>query len=319
MHDKTIIYDTVIVGGGVAGLAAAMYAGRFQMKTLVLGETTGGTIILTDIVENYPGYKKLTGLELADKIKEHALEYNVDLNEDRVEKVGKCKEGCYVVATKKQTFHTKTIIFATGTEWKKLGVPGEKEYANKGVHYCALCDGPFYRDKVIGVVGGSDSAAKEALLLTSFGKKVYIIYRGEKIRPEPINKKRVEENEKIEVITNTNVLEVKGDDFVKSVVLDKPYNGEKELTLDGLFVEIGHTALSQLAKDIGVETNEKGEIKIDRESKTNVGGVFAAGDVVDTNFKQAITGVAEGVLAAYSAYEHVNENEIICICDDEEL
>ncbi len=319
MHDKTLRYDTVIIGGGVAGLAAAMYAGRFQMKTLVLGETTGGTIILTDIVENYPGFKKLTGLELADKVKEHALEYNVDLNEDRVVKVGKCKEGCYIVATKKESFHAKTIIFATGTEWKKLGVPGEEKFANKGVHYCALCDGPFYREKVIGVVGGSDSAAKEALLLTGFGKKVYIIYRGEKIRPEPINRRRVEENEKIEVIPNTNVLEVKGDEFVKSVVLDRPYDGEKELPLDAVFVEIGHNALSQLAQDIGVDTNEKGEIKIDRESKTNVNGIFAAGDVVDTNFKQAITGVAEGVTAAYSAYQYVSENEIICVCDDEEL
>jgi thioredoxin reductase (NADPH) len=319
MHDKTLIYDTIVIGGGVTGLAAAMYAGRFQMNTLVLGETTGGTIILTDIVENYPGFKRLTGLELAEKIKEHALDYNIELKEDRVEKMRKCKEGCFTVATSKQSFHTKTIIFATGTEWRKLGVPGEEEFANKGVHYCALCDGAFYRDKVIGVVGGSDSAAKEALLLAGYGKKVYIIYRGEKIRPEPINRKRVEENGKIEVIPRTNVVEIKGDEFVKSVVLDRPYEGKRKLSLDAVFVEIGHIPLSQLAKDIGVDINEKGEIRIDRASKTNVRGVFAAGDVVDSGFKQAITGVAEGVTAAYSAYNHVNQDEIICVCDDEEL
>ncbi|MFQ5815828.1 MAG: NAD(P)/FAD-dependent oxidoreductase, partial [Candidatus Hydrothermarchaeaceae archaeon] len=254
----------------------------------------------------------------SDKIKEHALDYDVELKEDRVVKIGRCKEGCFTVATKKESFHAKTIIFATGTEWRKLDVSGEEEFANKGVHYCALCDGPFYKDKVIGVVGGSDSAAKEAILLAGYGKKVYIIYRGEKIRPEPINRKRVEENENIEVIPRTNVVAIKGDEFVREVVLDRPYNGKKELQLDAVFIEIGHIALSQLAKDISVETNAKGEIKIDRESKTNVKGFFAAGDVVDTDFKQAITGVAEGVTAAFSAYQYVNENEIICVCDDEE-
>ncbi|MEE8167793.1 MAG: FAD-dependent oxidoreductase [Candidatus Hydrothermarchaeales archaeon] len=319
MHDQKLVYDILIIGGGVSGFAAAMYAGRFQMKTLVIGETTGGTIILTDLVENYPGFKKLTGMELADKIKEHALAYDVDLLEDKVTKVAKCKEGCYRIMTSKQSFHTKTLIFATGTEWRKLGVPGEKEFANKGVHYCALCDGPFYKGKTIGIVGGSDSAAKEALLLANYGEKVYIIYRGEKIRPEPVNKRRVEENPKIEVINNTNVLEIHGDEFVRKVIFDKPYKGSTEFILDALFIEIGHIPLSQLAKDIGVETNQKGEIIIDRESKTNLPGAFAAGDVVDTIFKQAITGVAEGVIAAYNAYQYINESEIICTCDDEEI
>lgn len=318
MHGEGLMFDTVIIGGGVAGFAAAMYAGRFQMKTLVIGDIPGGTIILTDVVENYPGFKRLTGLELADKIREHALEYGVKTVEAKAEKVKLCRQGCFIVSTGSMSYHTKTIIFATGTEWRKLGVPGEKEFANKGVHYCALCDGPFYKDKVIGVVGGSDSAAKEALLLTQYGKKVYIIYRGEEIRPEPINKKRVMENPKIEVINKTNVVEIRGDDRVRRVTIDRPYNGSSEIHLDALFVEIGHMPLSQLARDIGVETDERGEIKIDRLSRTNVPGIFAAGDVVDTRFKQAITGVAEGVTAAFSAYHYVNENEIICVCDDEE-
>jgi thioredoxin reductase (NADPH) len=301
-------YDTVIIGAGVSGFAAAMYAGRFQMKTLVIGETPGGTIILTDTVENYPGFKKLTGMELAEKIKEHALEYGVESIEGKVTEVGSCEEGCFTVSTGKKSFHTKTVIFATGTEWRKLNVPGEKEFTNKGVHYCALCDGFFYKDKIIGVVGGSDSAAKEALLLTQYGKKVYIIYRGKKIHPEPINMKRVEENPKIEVINNTNIVEIKGKDKVESVVFDRPYKGKKEFPIDAVFIEIGHIPLSKLAVDIGVKTNQKGEIKIDREAKTNVPGVFAAGDVVDTSFKQAITGVAEGVTAAYSAYQHIKES-----------
>lgn len=302
-------YDTVIIGAGVSGFAAAMYAGRFQMKTLVVGETPGGTIILTDTVENYPGFKKLTGMELAEKIKEHALEYGVESIEGTVTEVEGCEEGCFTVSTGEKSFHTRTVIFATGTELRKLNVPGEKEFTNKGVHYCALCDGFFYKDKVIGVVGGSDSAAKEALLLTQYGKKVYIIYRGKKIHPEPINMKRVEENQKIEVINNTNIVEIKGNDKVSSVVFDRPYKGKKEFPIDAVFIEIGHIPLSKLAVDIGVETNEKGEIKIDREARTSVPGVFAAGDVVDTSFKQAITGVAEGVTAAYSAYRHIKEGK----------
>lgn len=300
-------YDVVIIGAGVSGFAAAMYAGRFQMKTLVIGDTPGGTIILTDTVENYPGFKKLTGMELAEKIKEHALEYEVELVEGKATKVERCKEKCFTVSTAEKSYHTKTILFATGTEWKKLNVPGEKEFANKGVHYCALCDGFFYKDKVIGVVGGSDSAAKEALLLAQYGKKVYIIYRGEKIRPEPINKKRVEENPRIEVIKNTNIVEIRGNDRVEKVVFDKPYRGKKEFPLDAVFIEIGHIPLSKLALGIGVKTNKKGEIIIDREAKTNVPGVFAAGDVVDTRFKQAITGVAEGVTAVYSAYQYIGK------------
>ena len=165
----------------------------------------------------------------------------------------------------------------------------------------------MYKNKTIGVVGGSDSAAKEALLLSEYGSKVYIIYRGEKIRPEPVNMTRVMNNRKIEIINNTNVKEIKGNKFVSHVVLDKPYKGKKELPLDALFVEIGHIPLSELAKKVGVKLNE---IIIDRMARTSVPGIYAAGDVADTEFKQAITGVAEGVSAAYSAYKHLGESEV---------
>ena len=311
------MHDLVIIGGGVAGLGAAIYAGRFQMKTAVIAENLGGTIVLTDDIANYPGFRQITGMKLADKLKEHVKDYDVKIIEAKATKIEKCKEGCFKVFTGKEHYHTKTIIFATGTEWRKLNVPGEKEFTGKGVHYCALCDGAFYKNKVIAVVGGSDSAAKEALLLTEYGKKVYIIYRKEKIRAEPINLERVNKNKKIEIINNTNVMEIKGDKFVKSVVFDKAYKGSKEFKLDALFVEIGHLPLSGFAKDIGVKLNDKSEIIIDREGKTNIKGIFAAGDVVDSRFKQAITGVAEGVQAAYSAYYYVNEEGVICSCGDE--
>lgn len=307
-------YDFIILGGGGTGLAAAMYSARLGMKTLVLGANhgselpVGGVITTTNIVENYPGFIKLSGMELAKKIEQHARSYDlVTIKEEKVEDVEKLKTG-FFVKTKKEIYHGKTILFATGTKWRKLEVPGGKEFENKGVNYCALCDGPLFKNKIVAVIGGSDSAAKDALLLSEHAKKVYIIYRGDEIHPEPVNMERIKKNKKIEVINKTNIKEVRGDNLVREIVLDKPYKGKKEIELQGIFVAIGHLALSDLAKSIGVEINKKGEIKINHmTSQTNVPGVFAAGDVTDKEFKQLITGVADGCTAAYYAYEFINK------------
>ena len=310
-------FDFIIIGAGGAGLAAAMYGARLGLKTLCLGAShgtelpLGGVITTTNVVENYPGFIRLTGTELADKLREHAQSYDlVTLKEEKAESVEK-KEKHFQVKTSEETYIGKTIMFATGTKWRKLDVPGSKEYENKGVAYCALCDSPLFKNKVVAVVGGSDSAAKDAMVLAEHASKVYIIYRGEKIRPEPINYERILKNKKIEIINNTNVVEVKGKQFVDHVVLDKPYKGKNELELQGVFVAIGHIIISDLAKTIGVKTNEKGEIILDHKtSETNVPGVFAAGDVTDKPFKQLITGVADGCTAAFSAYEYISKNNL---------
>jgi thioredoxin reductase (NADPH) len=317
------MYDTLIIGAGVTGLSAAMYAGRLNLKTVVLGATSsselpiGGAITLTDTVENYPGFKSLTGQELAEKLEEHAKDYDIEIKEEKVTDVKREeKMNCFIVKTEKAKYHAKTIIFATGAKWRELSMKGAEEFKSKGVHYCALCDAALYKDKIVTIVGGSDTAAKEALVLAQSAKKVYIIYRGEKIRPEPVNAKLIEKNKKIEVITNTNIIEILGDKFVNKVILDKEYSESKELALNGVFGAIGHIPLSDLAAKLGVKINKKKEIMIDRESKTNVKGVFAAGDVVDSSFKQAITGVAEGVVAAHSTFTYVNENEFVCFFED---
>lgn len=185
---------------------------------------------------------------------------------------------------------------------------GALEFESKGVHYCALCDGALFKNKIVAVIGGSDSAAKEALLLSEYAEKVYIIYRKERIGPEPINLERIKRNKKIIVITKTNVLEIKGDKFVNEVVLDNKFKGKNILRLDGVFGAIGSDPLSDLAKKLGVKINNKKEIIIDHKtSKTNIPGIYAAGDVADKEFKQAITGVAEGVTATYSAYRYINQ------------
>ncbi|MBS3080233.1 FAD-dependent oxidoreductase [Candidatus Pacearchaeota archaeon] len=315
MKEKS--YDYVILGGGGAGLASAMYAGRLGLKTLVLGAShgselpIGGVITTTNIVENYPGFIRLTGIELAKKIEDHARSYNlVTIKEEKAEKIERHKN-CFKITTNNAIYSSKTVLFATGTKWKKLDVPGAKEFENKGLAFCALCDGVLFKNKVVGVVGGSDSAIKDALLLSEYVKKVYIIYRGEQIRPEPINMARIKANKKIEIINNTNVVEIKGTKFLEKAILDKPYKGSRELKLAGLFIAIGHIVLSDLAKTLGVKTNDKEEIITDKTALTNIPGIFAAGDVADTPFKQLITGVAEGCIAAHSAYEYITKNKVV--------
>ncbi len=304
-------WDVIIIGGGCTGLGAAVYCGRFLLKTLVLGEILGGVIITTDTVENYPGFSRITGMELAKKLENHARDYkNVEIKEEKVLNAQKSGKK-FKITSEEGEYYGKSLIIASGTEYKKLDIPGEKELANKGVHYCALCDGVIYRDKTVAVIGGSDSAAKEALLLTQWAEKVYIIYRGEKIRPEPVNYQRVTANKKIEIITSTNVIKINGSQKVSSVSLDKAYNKKNELKIDAAFIAIGHIPITGYAKNLGIRMNEKGEIMIDRNANTNVPGIFAAGDVVDTSFKQAITGVAEGVLASYSAYQFIQHSDII--------
>ncbi|MDP3881608.1 MAG: FAD-dependent oxidoreductase [Nanoarchaeota archaeon] len=311
-------YDFIIIGAGVTGLSAAMYGARLGLKTLCLGTTSsselpvGGVITTTDIVENYPGFIKVSGVELAEAIEKHARSYDlVTIKQEKVIDVQKTEEE-FTVKTSDSEYKGRTILFAMGTKWKKLEVPGSKEFENKGVAYCALCDAPLFKNKVVAVIGGSDSAAKDALVLAEHAAKVYIIYRKEKIRAEPINLKRIEANKKIEIINNANVIEIKGDRFVSSVILDRDYNGCKELPLNGVFVAIGHIVLSDLAEKLGVKLNEKKEITLDHKtSETNLPGVFAAGDVADKPFKQAITGVAEGCTAAYSAFEFINKRSIV--------
>jgi thioredoxin reductase (NADPH) len=305
-------YDFVIIGGGGSGLAAAMYAARLKLKSLVLGATNGtelpvgGIITTTNIVENYPGFEKLTGFELAKKIEDHARSYKeVTIKEEKAETIKKYGKG-FEIKTKKRKYSGKTILFATGTKWRELDVKGAKEFKNKGVNYCALCDGPLFKNKIVAVVGGSDVAAKDALLLTQYAKKVYIIYRGENIHPEPVNLEKIKNNKKIKIINNTNLKEVVGDKLVNKVILDKPYKKSNELKLDGVFVAIGHIVLSDLAKKLKVKLNKNGEIKINHmTSETSVKGIYAAGDVTDKQFKQLITGVADGCTAAHSAYEYI--------------
>ena len=334
-------YDVLIVGAGCAGLAAGMYAGRFGLRTAVIGELPGGTITLTHIVENYPGFVSLTGQELADNLLKHMQAYDVPLLGEKALSVKKIKEpgpagskppasgpngDLLEVTTDTGTHYSRTLIAATGTEWKKLNVPGEKEFANKGVHYCALCDGAFYKNKVIATVGSGDSAAKEGLYLADLSSRAYILTRGPALHGEPIHNERVSQHPKLTVFNGITIKEILGSNGkATGLKLSKPVpagpkgaGGQPSgplsdiLPVDAVFVEIGHAPITGWLSGLKPKLNAKGEIAIDRLSRTSVPGLFAAGDVCDTEFKQAITGTAEGVTAAYSAYEFVSKKELSC-------
>lgn len=301
-----MLYDIIVIGGGCAGLATAIYAKRYNMETLLLTETLGGTITTTHLVENYPGFPSLSGQALADNIIEHANYNKVEMKVgSRVNKVSK-DGNTFKIEFGKEVFEARTVVLATGTTYRKLGIPGEKEFSSRGVSYCATCDAPFFKKKNVIMIGGGDSAVKESLVLAEHAAQVTIVYRGEKLRPEPINMKRMEATPNINVIYKTNLTEILGEQSVTKVKLD---NGT-EMETQGVFVEIGRIPLTEMVNELGAEKNEKGEIKINLMSETNIPGFYAAGDVTDTEWKQAIVGVAEGVKAAYMAFEYVSAQKL---------
>lgn len=302
-----MLHDMIIIGGGCAGLAASIYARRYNMDVLILTQALGGTITLTHLVENYPGFTSVSGQELADSFIEHAKANDVEMKVgNRVTKV--TKEGdVFTITYGKEEYQARTVLLATGTTYRKLGIPGEAEFSAKGVSYCATCDAGFFKGKDVIMVGGGDSAVKESLILAEHAAHVTIVYRGaEFTKAEPINRQRMEATENITPMYNTNIVEIMGDNVVTKVKLD---NGE-EMETQGVFVEIGRIPLTSMIDDLGLEKNDKGEIIITNMSETNVPGFYAAGDVSAGEWKQAVVGTAEGVKASYKAFEYVAAQKI---------
>lgn len=301
------VYDMVVIGGGIGGYSAALYASRFKLKTLVLTQEKGGRLQLTHLIENYPGTGPISGFDLMQAAEKQATQFGGEIKVEKVK--GVTKEGkLFVTHTEANNYKSKTVIIATGIERRTLNIPGEKEFQNKGVSFCATCDGALFRGKTVAVIGGADSAIKEALLLTDYAKKVYVVYRGEKIRPEPITMEQIEKKVKegkVEIVTNTNLTEITGNKLVNGIVLDRPYKGSNKIAVEGVFIEVGGTPGSSIAQGLGVELDKKGSIIVDTESKTNVPGFFAAGDVTNSKWKQGIIAASQGSFAAFSAYSYI--------------
>jgi len=294
-------HDLIIVGAGPAGLTAAIYAARYKLDTLVLGYDVGGNANLAHEIENWPGFKG-TGMELMQKWKEHVESFKVPIISESVKRIRNNK-GSFIVSTEKDEFSSSALILAMGTKHRELGVPGEKEFLGKGVSYCATCDAAFFNDKIVAVVGGNDAAAMSAQVLCEHAKKVYVIYRKDRIRAEPARVSCLECNNKTEFIYNANVTEIMGDKFVKKVKLD---NG-KTLDVDGVFIEIGGVPVSAMAKELSILINDEGRIKVNAGMETSVPGILAAGDITDgsNEFNQVVTAASEGAIAALSAFKFI--------------
>ena len=303
MVDKE--YDLIIIGGGFTGYSAAIYAKRYNLKTLVIAKERGGLITQTHLVENYPGFISLTGQELANNLENHVKANNVEIFDDNVSEIEKKGDYFYLKTNfQEKHFKSKAIVLGTGTKHRHLNAPGENEFMGKGVSYCATCDGLFFKNKIVGIVGGSDSAAKEAMVLAQNSSKVYMFAR-HKLRAEPINADRIRKIKNIEVIENVQVKEIKGTNLVEKVILD---NG-KEIEIQGIFIAIGMLPQNDLAKQLNCNLNDKGEVIIDNLSRTSIEGVFAGGDLTEGNFKQGIIGAAQGSAAGYSAFEYITNKK----------
>jgi len=306
-----MVWDVVIVGAGPAGLASAIYAGRSQLKTLVLDQMLpGGQLLVTEQIENYPGFfEGITGFELSEKFRKHAEKFGAEIVSGQLVNSVELDGNIFVVKTEGENFKGKTLIWAAGSTPRKLNVPGEAEFVGRGVSYCAVCDGAFFKDRVVAVVGGGDSALQESLYLTKFAKKVYLIHRRDKFRAVKILQDRVKENEKIELLLNRVVTSINGRDFVESVTLKDTVTGKEEkLVTDGVFIFIGNEPNVSPVIHL-VETTENGFIVTDDEMRTKTSGLFAAGDVRHKPLKQVVTAAADGAIAAMSATKYLEERE----------
>jgi thioredoxin reductase (NADPH) len=294
--------DLIVVGAGPAGITAGMYGMRSGLETLVVDKgICGGLSNEAPVIENYPGFKKIGGMELAEKMKEQVSEY-VEINE--LEEVKKIELGAeeMTVITEKDTYLTKAVVISTGTKHKRLGVKGEDEYLGRGISYCATCDGFFFRNKQVMVVGGGNSAVREALYLKNIGCEVTLIHRRDKLRAEQYLQKNLEEAG-IRILWNSIIEEINGDEAVRSVVrYDKKRDERDVLPVDGIFISIGEDPVNGLATQIGIKMDKSGYIITDKNQRTNLERVYAAGDITG-GVRQIVVACAEGAIAATSAYD----------------
>lgn len=302
------MYDTIIIGSGPAGMTAALYAARSNLKVALLERgIPGGQMNNTSDIENYPGYANISGPELAEKMFEPLEKLGVEHLFGYVKKIedhGNVKK----VFTEDEVFETKTVIIASGAFHRHLGVLGEEELNSRGVSYCAVCDGAFFRDEDLLVVGGGDSAVEEAVFLTRFAKTVTIIHRRDDLRAQKVLQDRAFANEKIRFIWGSVVKEIKGDKRVSSVIVENVKTGEiSEHEFGGVFIYVGLEPVSEFVKDLGI-TNEAGWIVTDNHMKTAISGIYAIGDVREKNLRQVTTAVGDGAIAGQEVYKYITEN-----------
>ena len=297
------MYDIVIIGAGPAGITAGVYAARKKMKVLVITKDIGGQAAWSGDIENYTGYQFITGPDLAAKFEEHMKRYDVSVKEGESAS-GLTKSGSIIkVKTDKDSYEAKIAIIASGKRSRELGVPGEKEFKNRGLTYCATCDGPLFAAKDVAVIGGGNSALDAALQLTKIASRVYLIDINPALGGDDIMREKVISSKNVSVMNSTAVSAIIGKDMVTALKV-RTKDAEKTIAVGGIFVEIGLIPNSEFAKDI--EKNKSGEIKVNPYNETNIPGIFAAGDVTDVPEKQIIIAAGEGSKAALSAFRYLS-------------
>lgn len=296
------ICDLIIIGSGPAGITASIYASRYKLDHLIFGMEPGGQMKEIYDIENWPGELGISGRDLISKFIAHMENFGVKVKNESVVSIKK-ETDFFELETSNGKYQSKMVIMAMGAEYRRMHIPGEKEYIGKGVSYCATCDAPFFKNKIVTVVGSGNSAVVVALELADFAEKVYLISR-EKILADPAWLEKLDKSPKIERIAETQVLEIKGSEKVSKIILDKPYGDKTYLEIDGVFIEIGTEPGVQLAQKLGVATDDGDYIKVGNDMITNIHGLFAAGDITtgSNKFRQVITACAEGAIAASSAY-----------------
>jgi alkyl hydroperoxide reductase subunit F len=296
------MYDLIVIGAGPAGITASVYAARKKMDFLVVTKDIGGQTAISGDVENYTGYQFITGAQLAGKFEEHMRKFDIQLKENE-EVVALVRTSETIrIKTDKGVHESKTVIIASGKRPRELGVPGEKEFRNRGLTYCATCDAPLFQGKTVAVVGGGNSGLDAALQLIKIARRIYLINIASSLTGDPIMQEKVIASDKVSVLNNTQIVSIFGDKMVAGVTIQRDGKQEK-LSLQGVFVEIGLIPNSEFAKDI--DRNRYGEIKVDSYNRTSTPGIFAAGDVTDVPEKQIIVAAGEGAKAALSAFRYL--------------
>lgn len=311
MFDKNenTMYDVVIIGAGPAGMTAAIYSSRANLKTALIERgVPGGQMMNTEDVENYPGFDSILGPDLSTKMFEHSLKFGAEYLYGNVQEITRIDDD-FLIELGSKKIQSKTVIIATGTKYRMLGIPGEEKLRGRGVSWCAVCDGAFFKNKELVVVGGGDSAVEEAMYLTKFAKKVIVIHRKDTFRAQKILQERLSKNEKIDVIWNHTVEEVMGEEKVESVKIKNVETGVVQyFKTDGVFIYIGMDPISDPFKNLGI-TNSSGYIVTDEYMNTPVPGLFAIGDVRQKKLRQIVTATSDGSLAAQEAYDYIESKK----------
>ena len=308
MATEDLNWDLIIIGGGAAGMTAGIYGARYGLKTLILeGKVLGGQQATSPGIENYPGFTFIMGMELATKMKDHVKHAGAAIKEiTEVKSITRSEEGGdFILDTRKGAFHAKAVIFATGGEHRHLNVPGETEFSGRGISYCATCDGDFFEDKEVIVVGGGNSALEEAVTLTRYASKVTIVHQFDHFQAFEHAVQEAKNNPKIDFIMESEPREFSGNGVLQKVAVENLQSGTmSELNIDGVFIFVGYLPNTDSLKGI-LSLNQYGEIPVDTDMKTNIPGVFAAGDCIAKKYRQVTTAVAEGTIASLSALEYL--------------